>query len=269
MKIIGHRGCRGLYPENTIIAFKEAIKMGVHALELDVVMSGDNQIVVSHEPFMSQITCLKPCGSEISSEEDRKFNLFKMSYDEIKSFDCGLKDNYKFPHQKSVAAYKPLLKETIQICEQYATSLKRSVEYIIEIKSQPELYEEFYPTPEHYVRTLLQTLEQYSISDRIILKSFDVSVLNEIKRQYPSQKISLLINRDESIADKLNLLNVTPEILGPYFELLDATVVNSYKKKGFAILPWTVNDITEINTLVTYGVDGLITDFPNRVISLV
>lgn len=269
MKIIGHRGCRGVYPENTIVAFKEAIKMGVHALEMDIVMSGDNQVVVSHEPFMSQLTCLKPCGSEISSEEDKGFNLFKMSYNEIKSFDCGLRDNYKFQDQKTVAAYKPLLTETIQVCEQYAVSLKRSVEYIIEIKSSPKYYGVFYPKPQEYVAAIFKTLVNHSIYDRIVLKSFDVAILNEIKHQRLCQKTSLLINKGESIDHKLKELHFVPEILGPYFELLDKEIVTQYKIRGFKIYPWTINESEDLKRIRSYNVDGIITDYPNKLKSLI
>ena len=269
MKIIGHRGFRGAYPENTLIAFTEAIKIGVHAIEFDVVMSGDGKIVVSHEPFMSRITCLKPNGEELTLFEDQQYNLYKMPYDEIKAFDCGQKGNIKFLNQKSIPTYKPLLSETIEVCEANAASLKSSLDYIIEIKSSFEDYENFYSKPERYVKTILKTLDAYSINNRIVLKSFDVAVLNEIKRQRPSQKISLLINRKESIEDQLVQLNFTPEILGPYFKLLTNDSVKSYKNKGFLIYPWTVNKISNLETVIALGVDGIITDYPNRLMRLI
>ncbi|MGB1268336.1 MAG: glycerophosphodiester phosphodiesterase family protein [Flavobacteriaceae bacterium] len=266
MKIIGHRGFRGLYPENTLIAFIEAVKLGVDAIELDVVMSGDGKIVVSHEPFMSQITCLKPNGKELKESEDQQFNLYQMSYAEIKQFDCGLKDNFKFPNQKSVASYKPLLSEVIDICDSYAKSVKSEIEYIIEIKSDSELYDTFYPNPPKYVEAIFKTLNAYSIYERVVLKSFDVAILNEIKIQRPSQKVSLLINRDESIEDKLKRLDFTPEILGVYFELLSEDVVEHYKNKGFLINAWTVNATKRIQEIIALNIDGVITDYPDRLL---
>lgn len=269
MKIIGHRGCRGLYPENTLISFIEAIKMGVHAIELDVVVSGDGKIVVSHEPFMSQITCLKPDGNALTEVEDKMYNFFKMTYDEIKTFDCGLKQHPKFPNQKSTTAYKPLLSETIEVCDAFATSIKSSVDYVIEIKSDSAYYGQFYPNPKEYVALILETLDGYAIYDRIVLKSFDIAVLNELKKVRPKQKISLLINREESIENKLQELTFIPEILGPYFKLLDKNTVTHYKAKGFEIYPWTINELTDMQRIMSYGVDGIIMDYPNRVFDLV
>lgn len=265
MKVIGHRGYRGLFPENTLVAFKEAIEMGVHAIELDVVVSGDDQIVVSHEPFMSRITCLNPNGEELSLAEDQQYNLYKMPYSEIKQYDCGIKANYKFPYQQSVAAYKPLLTETIRFCETHKPSI---ITYIIEVKSSPVYYGIFYPYPEKYVSLLLKTLNDFNIYNNIVLKSFDVAILNEIYKQRTEQQMSLLINRDESISDKLAELTFVPKILGPYYKLLNETEVEKYKRKGFLIYPWTVNEITNIKKVLALNVDGIITDYPDRVFSL-
>jgi len=268
MLLVGHRGCRGLLPENTIASFKEAVKLGVHAIELDVVVSGDNQIVVSHEPFMSQTYCLKPDGTELTSDEDQKYNLFQMPYDEIKQFDCGLKIHPRFPYQKNKKAYKPLLKEVIDTCEYFTKKNSHGlIDYIIEIKSNSKYYNTFYPEPEAYVKLVLEMISEYDFKNRIILKSFDVAVLNEIKKQQPEIKISLLINRQEVISDKLKELDFKPEILGPYFELLTKEVVAKYQNLGFNIFTWTVNEMSDIERIQSYGVNGIITDYPNRLLN--
>lgn len=267
MKIIGHRGYRGVYPENTLVGFTEAITFGVDAIELDIIMTGDGKIVVSHEPFMSLLTCLKPNGEELIELEDQQFNLYQMSYEEIKQFDCGLKMNPKFPEQKSIAAYKPLLSETITTCD--ALAVTSQIEYVIEIKSDAELYGQFYPKPSEYVKAIFKILDAYSIYNRVVLKSFDVAVLNEINKQKPSQKTSLLINREESIEDKLKALEFEPEILGVYFKLLSKNVVSHYKSDGFLINAWTVNENSSMEKVMDFGVDGIITDYPNRLKTLI
>lgn len=269
MQVIGHRGCRGLLPENTIVSFKEAIRLGVDAIELDVVLSKDLDVVVSHEPFMSKITCLKPDGSEISVAEDQQINLFQMSYKDIKTYDCGLKGNYKFPEQRSLMACKPLLIDAIQECEAYIQkNNKEAIDYIIEIKSVVAYYGLFYPQPDRYVDAILRAIDQCNPLGKIILKSFDVNILNEIKKKRPDQKISLLINREESIEEKLNELDFIPEILGPYFELLDREIVQNYKELGFEIFPWTINAESSMKSLIALGVDGIITDYPNKLLKL-
>jgi len=267
MLLIGHRGCRGLFPENTIASFLEAIKLGVHAIELDVVVSGDNQIVVSHEPFMSQTYCLKPDGAELTNDEDQKHNLFQMSYEEIIQFDCGLKTHPRFPNQKNQKAYKPLLKEVIETCEDFVKkNSHESINHIIEIKSNPRYYNTFYPEPVAYVTLVLGAIAEYDFKDRIILKSFDVEILNEIKKQQPEITISLLVNREEVISDKLKQLDFKPEILGPYFDLLTKEVVSKYQEEGYKIYTWTLNENNAIKRIRSYEVDGVITDYPDRLL---
>jgi len=269
MLLIGHRGCRGLLPENTLASFQEAIKLGVHAIELDVVVSGDSQIIVSHEPFISQTYCLKHDGTELTNEEDKQYNLYQMSYQEIKQFDCGLKVHPRFLNQKKQTAYKPLLREVIESCEDFVKNNTHSlITYVIEIKSNSIYYNVFYPQPKEYVTLVLQTIAQYDFKDRIILKSFDVSILNEIKKQQPEIKVSLLINREEVISDKLEQLNFKPEILGPYYKLLTEDIIIKYQNLRFLIYTWTVNEISDIERIQSYGVDGIISDYPNRFVEV-
>ena len=100
LDIQGHRGCRGLYPENSIPAFKKALDLGVTTLELDVVISKDKKVVVSHEPFMNHHIVLDPRGNEIAANDERSYNLFEMTYDSIKQYDCGTKGHQDFPFQR-------------------------------------------------------------------------------------------------------------------------------------------------------------------------
>jgi len=270
MLVIGHRGCRGILPENTLDGFIEAIRLGVNAIELDVVVSLDEEIVVSHEAFMSRITCTFPNGSNIQEADDQKINLYQMTYEEIKAFDCGLKNHSKFPNQINIPAYKPLLAEVIIACEDYCKQHKiKPITYIIEVKSKPELYGLFYPSPQEYVAILLREILPFQLTNRIVLKSFDVEILNEIKLRDSEKTISLLINREESIDEKLKKLNFKPEILGPYFKLLnDSTMVAKYKDKGFYIYPWTINELADMKAVKKMGVDGIITDYPDKLIGL-
>ena len=92
----GHRGCRGLYPENSLIGFQKAIELGVQTLELDVVISKDNKVVVSHEPFMNHEIALDAFGNEILETNEKQFNLYHMPYDSIKLYDCGTKIHPRF-----------------------------------------------------------------------------------------------------------------------------------------------------------------------------
>ena len=101
LDIQGHRGCRGLLPENTIPAFLKAIELGATTLELDVVISKDKQVVVSHDPYLSHMICLNAKGEAISEEEEKEYNLYKMSYAEIAQCDCGSQPHPGFPEQEN------------------------------------------------------------------------------------------------------------------------------------------------------------------------
>ena len=108
-KIFGHRGCRGILPENSIIGFQKAINLGVDGIEFDVAVNKDKQIVISHAPYMEQKYCLLPDGRKIKREKE--FNLFLMTQMEIEKFDCGSKFHWNFPKQKKLKTHKPLLQE--------------------------------------------------------------------------------------------------------------------------------------------------------------
>src|SRR5215510_6152780 len=118
--IEGHRGCRGLMPENSIPAFLKALELGVDTLELDVVVSRDGQLVVSHEPFFSADFTLDPDGKRIPREKQTEYNLFRMDYAEIKKYDVGSIGNPRFADQVKVKTYKPLLSEVFIETRKYA-----------------------------------------------------------------------------------------------------------------------------------------------------
>src|SRR5688500_14114641 len=94
----GHRGARGLHPENTLQGFVEAVKLGVDTLEMDVVISADKQCVVSHEAWMNEDFCTLPNGAPVEKGAAKNYNLYRMTYADIKKFDCG-KRNAEFPGQ--------------------------------------------------------------------------------------------------------------------------------------------------------------------------
>src|SRR5205085_9174232 len=105
----GHRGCRGLMPENTIPAMLKALDLGVTTLELDIVFTKDSVAILSHEPFFNHEITTKPDGSFIEEKEERNYNIFKMSFAETQQYDVGLNTHPRFPQQQKIAAHKPSL----------------------------------------------------------------------------------------------------------------------------------------------------------------
>lgn len=258
--IQGHRGCRGLYPENSIPAFNKAIDLGVHTLELDIAITKDHQVVVSHEPFMSRTICLNPARKDIPESMDMEHNLYQMTHEEIKRFDCGSKGHPSYPDQKKLKTYKPLLSEVFEL----AKSKGSNVKFNIELKSKSQYYGVFTPYPKDYVSIVLQEIKANDEFQKVNLQSFDLAILEEIRQQSPKMKVALLIDEDEDIAQKLNRLSYQPEILSPYYKLLTLANINEYQAMGFLIIPWTVNTKQDMIQMLRYGVDGIITDYPGQ-----
>ncbi|WP_147676711.1 glycerophosphodiester phosphodiesterase family protein [Algibacter pacificus] len=267
IQVQGHRGERGHSPENTINGFKNAISKGVDVIELDVVISKDRKVVVSHEPFMSSLYVLTPQGESISKAKEKQFNLYQMTYDSIKTFEVGLKGNVKFPQQKRIKAYKPLLAEVIDSVETFIIKHKLpAVGYNIEIKSVPHQYGKYQPQPSEMVDLVMQVLNSKTIAGHWNIQSFDPEILNEMHRKHPEVTLAFLVSKG-GFKDNLKLLNFTPNIYSPNYKLIKTkAMVDSIKAKNMKLIPWTVNDSIAITEQITLGVDGIITDYPEKVI---
>lgn len=268
INIQGHRGARCLYPENTLKGFMEAVKLGVNAIELDVVISADKKVLVSHEAWMNEDFCSLPDGTPVEKGTGKKYNLFKMVYADIKKFDCGKRKNAVFPEQKTIPSYKPLLDELITNIELYTRENRLSpVSYNIELKTEPE-DGLFNPPPHIFVGLVLDEIKKYQLGARLQMQSFDVRILRELKRKDPSVGIGLLVEDHESLETHLDRLGFIPATYSPEFVLVDGKLVSEVHRKGMKIIPWTVNEEEDMARLISMGVDGIITDYPDRLIKL-
>ncbi|MCK8480105.1 glycerophosphodiester phosphodiesterase [Flavihalobacter algicola] len=265
LDIQGHRGYRGLYPENSLLGFQKAIDLGVTTLELDVVISKDHQVVVSHEPFMNHKIALDAYGNEITEANETAFNIYTMTYDSIKLYDCGTKINSQFPFQKHKKLHKPLLSEVIDLAE---THLPNKLFYNIEIKSKPEYDGIYTPQLNRFVDLVLDVIQKKNVVNQSTIQSFDVRALEATKVKNEAIQIALLVDENESIAAKLEQLTFKPEIISPYYKLLTQETVSKYQNLGYKIIPWTINTVGDINLMIDLNVDGIISDFPNKVIQV-
>jgi glycerophosphoryl diester phosphodiesterase len=274
----GHRGARGLMPENTVPAFMLALDSGVTTLEMDLAVTKDKQLVVSHEPWMSAAYCLDPSGNEIQEKDEKKYNIFQMTYDEVKQWDCGSKGNSKFPEQKKIKASKPLLVEVIVAAENHIKNFsKYEVDYNIEIKSTPKEDNLFNPKPEEFSDLAYNLIDQYLPWDRVVIQSFDFRVLKYWHKKYPEVRLAALVENLKTVDDNLDDLGFVPDVYSPFYKLLNKSKVNyihlqnpsrilkpGKRASKMRVIPWTVNDENEMTELKEIGVDGLITDYPNR-----
>jgi glycerophosphoryl diester phosphodiesterase len=262
----GHRGCRGLMPENTIPAYLKAIDLGVATLEMDAVITKDQQVVMSHEPFFNHDITTKPDGSFISAADEKSFNIYTMDYADVKRYDVGIKPNPRFPQQQKMPAVKPLLKEVIDSVEAYtAKTGKKPVYYNIETKCTPATDGVFHPKPAPFVDLLMAIILEKKIESRVIIQSFDIRSLQYVHEKYPSIKTSLLVNADDKkiFALQLKDLGFIPTIYSPAYQLVTPLLVKQCHDTGIKIIPWTVDDKATITKLTALGVDGIITDYPD------
>lgn len=276
----GHRGARGIYPENTIPGFIKALDFGVTTIELDLAVTKDKRIVVSHEPWMSAEICLQPDGSEIVKAEERNFNIYQLTYDEIRQFDCGSKGNGRFPEQEKVNAVKPLLSDVIKAVEDHIKSYSRyEVDYNLEIKSGKDGDNVYHPTPQEFSDLVYALVDQYLPWERIVVQSFDVRILKYWKEKYPHVRLALLVENTKSPTKNLEELGFIPSVYSPYFKLLkkeqvdhlhtltvtkSPTAVTNGRNGKLRVIPWTVNEVEDMKKMKAMGVDGLITDYPDR-----
>ncbi|NML23174.1 glycerophosphodiester phosphodiesterase [Pseudoflavitalea sp. G-6-1-2] len=262
----GHRGCRGLMPENTIPAMLHALDLNITTLEMDAVITKDSQVILSHEPFFNHHITTLPDGSFVSEKEEKNLNIFKMTYNETQRYDVGLKHHPNFPKQQKIAATKPLLSDVIaQVEAAVKQKGKQPVFYNIETKSNPVTDNLFHPEPEQFVNLLMSVINRAGIADRVIIQSFDFRTLKVLHAKYPKVKTAALIEgvSQRSMERQLEELGFTPTIYSPYFINVTKEMVEEAHKHNMKVVPWTVNDKTAIDKLRELGVDGIISDYPN------
>jgi len=269
-EVQGHRGCRGLMPENTIPAFTKAVELGCTWLELDVVLTGDGEVLVSHEPWMDHRICRTSNGDSITPGIERSFNIFRMSLAEVQAFDCGSAEHPDFPEQEHQRLHKPTLREVVEAVDEFAAeSGLGTISFNIEIKSEPALYGAFQPEPAPFAQAVLAVVEELHLGDRCIIQSFDPAVLEAVHATDPSLRLALLVENTEGLDANLKRLSFTPSIYSPSFELIDKAAVDRLHDRDMEVAVWTVNEEADMRRMAALGVDAIITDFPDRALRVV
>jgi glycerophosphoryl diester phosphodiesterase len=262
----GHRGCRGLMPENSIPAMLKAIDLGVTTLEMDASISKDKKVFLSHEPFFNHEITTKPDGNFIEESEEKNFNMFQMNYDEIQKFDVGLKPHPRFSQQQRIAAFKPLLSQLFDTVQSYCLQKNIPIpQFNIETKTNAKTDGIFHPGPEEFVDLLVAVIQLKKMEDKVIIQSFDIRTLQYVHQKYPHFKTALLIEDFDKkpFALQLKDLGFIPTIYSPAHILVTDLLVKQCRDAGIQIIPWTVNDLPRMQILKKMGVHGIISDFPN------
>lgn len=263
----GHRGARGVLPENTIPAFLYALDLGVTTLEMDVAINADGHVYLSHEPWMSADICSHPDGSPVTKREAKSLKIYGMSDADVSGFDCGSRGHAGFPQQQAMQVSKPLLSEVFKAVKQRSAETGReAVLFNIEIKSKPEGDDVFHPQVEEYARALYDVVQQNGLVSRTSIQSFDPRALEATHSIDPDISTVLLVDNFKGLQKNLARLSFTPTIYSPSYKRLNKKMTHAAQAQNIQVIPWTVNKEKIMRKLIGWGVDGLITDYPELAI---
>jgi glycerophosphoryl diester phosphodiesterase len=247
----GHRGARGVMPENTLPAFEYAIHEGVDVLELDLAVTRDNVLVVSHDSLLNPVICKDaPKGTPIRT----------LTLAELKQYDCGALKNPQFPRQTPVPGTKiPTLDEVFDLAK------RGKFEFNIETKSNPRR-PELTPSPEEFARLVLAKVREHGLTDRVIVQSFDFRTLHAMKGLDPSIRLSALYSgKPKSFVEIAR--EAGAGIVSPETKLVTNEQVQKAHQAGLQVIPWTANTPEDWSRLIEAGVDAIISDYPADLIS--
>jgi len=246
----GHRGARAVRPENTLPAFEYAIQIGVDVLELDVAVTKDNVLVVSHDPQMNADYCTPPAGWTGTNV------IREMTLEQLKQWDCGSKVNPKFPRQVAVPGTRvPTLDEV------YALAGRGKFEFNVETKIFAK-YPQLTPEPEEFARLMVEAIRRHKLEKRVMVQSFDFRTLKAVKAIAPEIRLSALFE-PMGMRDVVKATVETgARICSPHLFLVNRGMVERAHAAGLQVVPWTANEPGEWKKLVEAGVDAIISDDP-------
>ncbi|MDA0185515.1 glycerophosphodiester phosphodiesterase family protein [Solirubrobacter phytolaccae] len=275
-----HRGGRGLRPENTLASFGHSLRLGVTTLELDTGVTKDGVVVVSHERRISTLECSGPHVGKLVKD---------LTLKQIKQLDCGTRrppvpstDEF-LPTQEAVPGTKmPTLAEVFELANRYGA---KGVQFNIETKIDPtpaNKNDTIAPGP--FARKVIAEIKKYKMTKRSLIQSFDWRTLVEARRVAPSLRRVALAQADTikkgtpwtagikignnpfgdgslalAVADELKA-----DVLSPRYQDITDRLIKSAHNRGLTVIPWTVNQKADMKTLIKRDVDGIITDYPDR-----
>jgi glycerophosphoryl diester phosphodiesterase len=289
----GHRGARGLLPENTLPAFEAALDMGVTTLELDLHFTQDGEVVVWHDPIIDDSKCRLPGNPADAAAPDPKNPLRRIFISQqplsvVQSYRCDLNpDTERFPEQTAVSTpiaqsdYRIItLNELFDFVEQYVnsdlkTEVQRSnaatIQFNIETKRDPDAPENINDgftggEPGPFELAILDIVNGRSLTNRVIIQSFDHRSLRTIRAVDSEIRLAALTTGGEAKLDVYAAYKFN--IWSPNQRDVTAERVSKAHEEGLLVIPWTVNEIDDMQRLIDWGVDGLISDYPDRLLNL-
>jgi glycerophosphoryl diester phosphodiesterase len=283
----GHRGARGLMPENTLPGFAAALGIGVTTLELDLAVSGDGEVVVSHNPRLEPALARDANGEWLQQSSPA---IKSMDLATVKSYDVGRLNpshNYaqRYPEQQAMDGTSvPTLGEVFDLVNK---SGNQSVRFNIEVKINPE-HTQLTLSPKEFTAAVIKVVRDYRMEGRVMLQSFDWRVLHEVQQLAPEiatsyltadqRWLSNLQTGKSGLSPWLNGLDIDDfdgsaaraikasggDIWSSYHQEVDADAIKLAHELGLQVNVWTVNETDRMRELIAMGVDGIITDSPDR-----
>ncbi len=252
IQVQGHRGARARLPENTIPAFEYAIRQGVDALELDMAVTKDNVLVISHDPFLHPPVCSGPQPEAL---------IHSLTLDQVRAWDCGAVKNPSFPDQTPVPGTRmPTLDEVFQLAP------RGQFDFNIETKIFPDK-PDYTPSPEEFVRLVLAQIRKHRLEKRVILQSFDFRTLKAMKTVAPEIRLSALVERSDKDFAAIAAEAGGAGIVSPHYRLVTPEKVRAAHAAGIQVIPWTADQPADWDKLIAAQVDAIITDDPAALIA--
>ena len=275
----GHRGARGLLAENTLPSLTLALQMGVTTLELDVVVTQDDVLVISHDPALNPDITRDAQGRFLSSKGP---DIRQLSFEQLQSYDVG-RINPTTRYAQTFSAQKgqdgvriPRLKDLFELVKAQGNT---QVKFAIETKITPQRPDQT-PEPERFVQLLLQDIKDHGMSERVQILSFDWRTLQAVQKTAPGMP-TVYITAQLAALDNLGIQSGQPSAWtqhgsvpkmikaaggthwSSFWRELDAQKVREAQSLGLKVLAWTVNDRQSMGQMLDLGVDGLVTDRPD------
>ena len=263
-----HRGGMGLYPEESLEAMINSVNLGVNTLEMDLCITKDKKVVLSHDKYFHHRYSTRPDGTPVM-EGDPRVYLYELPYSEIVKWDVGMKYNPGWPRKKCIPAVKPLAYDVVSAVEKYIKDNGLPpVKYNIEIKSDVDfdggIEGIHWPEYHEYTDLCMAVLDSLDLGDRLIIQSFDERALNYINEAYPGHILSYLWEGWETDFDhNMSLVDFIPEWLSPPHENVDSTLMAKAHALGMKVVTWTVDDPDDIRRLMDLRVEGIISNYPD------
>ena len=288
--VAGHRGARGLRPENTLPAFETALDLGVTTLELDLHLTADGEVVIWHDDAITPDKCRLVADGDAPLPPDpadpavaqRDLYIARLTFADLQHYRCDVNpDPSRYPEQRAKPTelagddYRLVrLADLFDFVERYAASDSKSdaqraaaahVQFNMETKRKPTdpaaIGDDFDGVnPGQFERAIVSLVEEHDLTGRVIVQSFDHRSLWAVRSLNPALRLAALTTNSVDLPE---LADRGAVIWSPDFTTLTPERLATAHALGLAVIPWTVNDPADMRRLIDLGVDGLISDRPD------